>query len=176
LAKLGIASLAIDTRGHGESTLGWNGVRMDYRQFTDVQHQEAFNDAMAGMDWIRGRGLGAERIAVGGASFGANIALWLMNESPSLNCGVMLSAGSDYRGTNAVEFAKNLLVTQSVFLAASEEDKESFQGTKAAFDAAYCEKKVFMPYKGAGHGTDILKKDPGLNDKISDWVWNIFRG
>lgn len=176
LAKLGIASLSIDLRGHGESIKGWNEAIMDYRQFVDAQHQESITDAMAGIDWIKGRGMGSERIAVGGASFGANLALWLMNESPSLSCGVVLSAGANYRGTDAVGFAKNLLVSQSVFMAASDEDKESFLDTKKAFDAAYCEKKVFMPYKGAGHGTDILKKDPILNDKIADWVWNIFRG
>lgn len=176
LAKLGIASLAIDLRGHGESTQGWQGTRLDYRNFEDADHQTSISDVYYGLEWIKARGIGVERMAIGGASFGANLALRMLAEDPTLSCGVALSCGANYRGTNAVEYARGLMYGQSLFLVASEEDKESFDDTKKVFETAVCEKKVFLPYKGAGHGTDILSKDAGLNDKISDWVWNVFRG
>jgi len=176
LSKLGIASLAIDLRGHGDSVRGWQDAKLDYRDFSDEEHRESITDVVAGIDWIQKRGIGRDRIGLGGASFGANLALWMMSESPSLTCGVALSAGANYRGTNAIDYANQLLTSQSVFLAASEEDKESFADTKKTFEAAACAKKVFMSYKGAGHGTEILKFDPSLSDKIADWVWNVFRG
>lgn len=176
LAKLGIASLAIDLRGHGDSTRGWQDAKLDYRAFDDDQHQECISDVSAGIDWIRKRGIGRDRIGVGGASFGANLALWMLKDTPSIRCGVVLSPGADYHGTNAVEYAKELVFSQSLFAAASEEDKSSFADTKEIFDDAVCQKKLFVPYKGAGHGTDMLKYDSTLSDKAADWVWNVFRG
>jgi len=176
LAKVGIASLAIDLRGHGESVQGWQGARLDYRTFEDADHQASISDVFTGLEWIKARGIGADRLGVGGASFGANLALRMLVEDPGIICGVALSCGSNYRGTNATEYARGLMYGQSLFLAASEEDKESFGDTKAVFETAVCEKKVFLPYKGAGHGTDMLRRDAALNDKIADWVWNTFRG
>lgn len=176
LAKLGVASLAIDLRGHGDSTVGWEGAKLDYRSFDDAEHQAAVSDVYYGLEWIRARGIGMDRLAVGGASFGANLALRMMADNPSLTCGVALSCGHDYRGTDAISYARSLMYDQSLFLAASEEDKGSFADTKKVFETAVCAKKVFLPYKGGGHGTDLLRRDGGLNDKIADWVWNIFRG
>ncbi len=47
LAQRGIASLAIDFRGHGESQGGQAG----YVRFSDAEHQEKIRDVEAAVDW-----------------------------------------------------------------------------------------------------------------------------
>jgi len=176
LAKVGLASLAIDLRGHGESIQGVEGAKLDYRTFTDENHLSSLNDVNEALDWVRKRGLENERIAVCGASFGANLALHLLVQTPSLPCAVLLSPGADYRGLRALEDVQDATYAQSLYVAASEEDSSSFADSKRLFDEAPVEKKIFVPYKGAGHGTAMFNYDHTLPDKIAEWISTIMRG
>lgn len=175
-AKRGIASLAIDLRGHGESTKGYEGAVLDHREFTDAEHRLSLNDAYTAVDWVANRGLDISRIALGGASFGANLAIATMVSRPSTPCGILLSPGADFRGIRALEESQNLPEYQALYIAAAEQDEQSFKDCQKLFEIAPVEKKIFLPYKGPAHGTDLFKTDSKLPDKIADWLLDIMRG
>lgn len=169
LAKKGLASLAIDLRGHGESVNTSDGDVMDYRAFEDVDHQTSMLDVSAAVDWVRKRGIEMSRIALGGASIGANLAISELTEEPLMAGAVVLSPGSNYHGTNALEDVPLLLPDQTLIIVASEDDVDSFADCKKIYAEAPVDSKTFVPYKTAGHGTNMLKSDPALADKMAEW-------
>ena len=176
LAKRGIGSLAIDMRGHGESTETEDGDTVDYREFEDSDHQSSALDAAAAIDWIRTRRVDLDRIAVGGASFGANLAIQLLTDFPRMPGAMILSPGEDYHGLFAFDDAENLHLEQALFIVAAEDDQKSFADSKKLFADAPTERKQFVPYKNAGHGTAIFKIDPQLMEKAADWFAEIIKG
>ncbi len=176
LVKRGIASLAIDLRGHGESTATTDGDTIDFREFTDEDHQISMFDVREALSWLRTRGLERERIAVGGASFGANLALRLLTEEPRLPGAMLLSPGADYHGVKALEDAQNLGPYQALFIGASEDDSESFTCGSTLYADAPVENKTFVPYKTGGHGMRLFTSDPALIDKAADWFEKIIKG
>ena len=176
LSRKGLASLAIDLRGHGDSTTAADGQGLDYHTFTDEDHQSAILDVQEAVAWVRKRGIELNRIALGGASIGANLAIIELAEEPTLAGAVLLSPGADYHGTNALDEAEDLLPDQDLIIVSSEDDAESFPTSKKLYDLVSVDKKTFVPYKNAGHGTDMLKSDPALTEKIAGWLLDMVRG
>jgi len=170
LTKRGIASLAIDLRGHGESLEGSEGEILDYKRFTDEEHESYALDALAALDWLRGRDLTVDRVFIAGASIGANVALQLLAEEPRMPGAILFSAGRNYHGLQALVDAQDLLPHQALMLVAAQDDAQPFEDTKALYEEAPVEDKTFLPYKIAGHGTAILNADSGLGDKIAEWA------
>lgn len=85
--------LAIDLRGHGESTKQ-NGRLLDYRRFDDTEHQTSLEDIEAASHCRR--------------SIGANLAFWYQNENREIIKTVLLSAGFDYRGIETKPLTEKL--------------------------------------------------------------------
>jgi len=175
LAKRNIASLAIDLRGHGESTQDANGVRIDFSEFEDDEHQSSQYDVVGAIDWMRSRNLELPRLAVGGASFGADLALAGLVENPRLAGGFLLSPGP-YHGLDPLAFSRNLLPDQALYIVSSEDDAESFSSSKQLYDDAPVTDKTFVPYKSGGHGTNLFATDKTLLSKVADWTAKIVRG
>ena len=169
LAKKNIASLAIDLRGHGESTESPEG-RLDYRNFTDEEHQLYTMDTQGALDWVRTKGISMDRIFLIGASMGANVSIEVLTEEPRLAGAILFSAGKNYRGLEALSDIRNISPDQALLLIAAEDDGEPYVDTKQLFEIAPVDDKVFLPYKVAGHGTAILNADSSLADKIAVWV------
>lgn len=169
LAKKNIASLAIDLRGHGESTESPEG-RLDYQKFTDEEHQLYTMDTQGALDWMKTKGISSDRIFLIGASIGANVAVEVLTEEPRLAGAVLFSAGKNYRGLEALSDIRNISPDQALLLIAAEDDGEPYVDTKQLFEIAPVDDKVFLPYKVAGHGTAILNADSSLADKIAVWV------
>ena len=176
LAKRSIASLAIDLRGHGESVDTTEGAKLDYKEFTDEDHQASMFEAVGAVRWVAGRGQDLERIAVGGASIGANLALDMLGEEPKLCGAALFSPGNDYHGLNALQSVQNILPHQALFIVSSEDDNQSFADSKKLFDGAPTANKIFLPYKNAGHGTKIFDSERGLVAKTADWFADTIRG
>lgn len=177
LAKRGLASLAIDLRGHGESLDGPGGFKIDYQRFTDGEHQSSLFDALAAVEWIKSRGHEIGRIAVVGASIGANLAVQLLREEPQLKGAGLLSAGKNYRGLNAVADVVEILPEQSLWITASEtDDPDSFKDSQDILAAASSAQKEFVPAKDAGHGTKILENQPALAESLADWLKQLIQG
>jgi len=177
LAEKGIASLAIDLRGHGESTHGPGDSRLDYKSFKIEEHQSSLNDVTEAFAWIRRRGLESERIVACGASIGANLGLQLLGEEPQCAGAALLSPGKDYHGLLALEDVLRILNTQAIWTCASEtDDQDSFECAKELIDTAPSENKIFVPVQNAGHGTAILEKRPDVADQLVNWLFNVIQG
>src|SRR5687768_1995494 len=93
LTALGYASLAIDFRGHGESMTSASGGALVYQEFNDGQHQRKILDVKASVLWLKARGCDVSRLALVGASIGANLAIRYASENPGLPAVVALSPG-----------------------------------------------------------------------------------
>jgi alpha-beta hydrolase superfamily lysophospholipase len=170
LATRGLSSLAIDLRGHGDSTVGPGGARVDFKNFSDEEHQSSLMDVIAAYDWLTRRGYTPSQIAVGGASIGANLAVQMLVEEPRLAAGILLSPGR-YRGMDASADATSILPNQALWVAASEgDDKEAFEVSKQVVTNATSERKMFVPLKNAGHGLAILASQVKMPDQIADWL------
>ncbi|MCR4278679.1 MAG: alpha/beta hydrolase [bacterium] len=177
LAEKGIASLAIDLRGHGESDHGQADSRLDYKTFSIEEHQSSLNDVTDAFAWIRRRGLEPARIVVCGASIGANFALQLLGEEPQCAGAALLSPGKDYHGLMALEDVQRLLNTQALWACGSEtDDQVSFETAKELIAETPSEEKVFVPVQNAGHGTTIFEKMPEIEYQLADWVLHVIQG
>ncbi len=170
LSKRGIATLAIDLRGHGESTNGPDGSVLNFTAFADADHQSSIHDVIGAVRWLRDKGLSTDRIFVVGASIGANLAIQMLTEEPRMPGAVLLSAGKQYRGIDAFEDAQNLLPAQALYIVAAEDDAEAFKDSQQLYAEAPVNEKSFQQYKVAGHGTAIMNADSTLADKIADWM------
>ncbi len=170
LAKHNVASLAIDMRGHGESNTLTSGEKIDYKTFTDEQHQRYVTDAAAAMDWLTGKKYPKNQIIMVGASIGANIALSMLQQEPALAGAVMLSPG-DYRGIDALEQADYVKPHHAIWAAGSDsDDTESYEAAKSLINVAVAERKSFVPYKNAGHGVHMFESDPKLMESLAQWI------
>jgi alpha-beta hydrolase superfamily lysophospholipase len=159
LAAKGVGTLAVDLRGHVDSKSGPNGTR-DYADFDATgEWPRATGDLDAAAAWLKARGVPEEKIALGGASIGANLASNAAAARPKTPFLLLLSAGPDYRGVK-------LLKPETKTLAgASPGDVYAYQTLKPL--AAVPGVETFEA--PAGHGVQMFT-DPATLDKIVDWV------
>lgn len=159
LAAKGVGTLALDLRGHAESKRGPQGPR-DASDF-DVSGEwpRAVRDLHAAADWLEARGVAEERIALGGASIGANLASLAAASRPKTPFLLLLSAGPDYRG---VELRGPRTRTLA---GASPGDPYSDQVLKPL--AAVPGVETFEA--PSGHGVQMFA-DPATLDKVVDWI------
>lgn len=159
--------LAIDLRGHGESS----GGPSEYQNFSDEEHQKSILDLVAGAEFLRGKGV--ENLSLVGASIGANLVLQFIAEHSEVKNGVLLSPGLNYRGIEAMLLMAKLQPGQRVLLVGSENDPQSKSAVLHTLSSNAAEgvaSRVIL-YKHAGHGTDMLgKESPDLAEEILNWL------
>jgi len=159
LAAKGVGTLAVDLRGHVDSKLGPNGPR-DYADFDATgEWPRAAGDLDAAVDWLKARGVAENRIALGGASIGANLASAAAASRPRTPFLLLLSAGPDYRGVKLRKPETRTLA------GASPGDLYAYQTLKPL--AAVPGVETFEA--PSGHGVQMFT-DPATLDKIVDWV------
>lgn len=165
--KNNTASLAIDLRGHGQSTGGPDG----YLKYTDADHQKSILDLDAAVNFLKNKGARAENIVIVGASIGANLALQYITQHPEIKRAVLLSPGFNYRGIETQPLAKKLQSGQAIWLVAAEDDQRSGGNAGEIAKALYqlvpenVERRGTV-FKKGGHGTEIFKAVPELMEKV----------
>ncbi len=177
LAQRGIASLAIDLRGHGESVSTLEGAVLDYRKFNDDETKSTINDVHGAYAWIKGRGIDADRIAVAGASIGANLALKFLSDEPQVPAAILLSPGLHSHGIEPMDFMDYVSPHQSVWIVASRgDDDESVSDSAEIMEGLFSSDKDFTKLEGAGHGTKMLEADGELMGRMADWLRDKIQG
>lgn len=175
LAKSGIASLAIDLRGHGESVKVDEGGNLDFNNFTDEQHQQSVTDVLAAVDWLLAKKYMPDRLMLVGASIGASLALSAIQDLPNIHGLILLSPGN-YRGMNAEDDAMYVKAHQALWAAGSDgDDTESFEVARKIVETATASRKMFIPYKNAGHGIQLFTSDPKLMESLAAWMKESFQ-
>lgn len=170
LAADGFATLAIDLRGHGESTAGPAGVVLDRNAFSDEQHKEKMRDVEASVRWLMEKGTVPTKIALVGASIGANLAIAYAGAHEETPAVVALSPGLEYHGVRTEEAARAMPRAQKLLMAASNEDTYAFDSARTL--AQLNENAELQEHAGAGHGTALLENVPGFLDYVVFWIEN----
>jgi alpha-beta hydrolase superfamily lysophospholipase len=171
LAKRGLASLAFDLRGHGESTRTASGQMIDYRKFTDDESVSSMEDIRAAYEWTVKRGIERDRIGVAGASFGANIALRYLAENPQIPAALLLSPGLAYHGIGVEEVLDLVNPHQAVQMIASKgDDDESVKAADMILKKLAVEIKGVRTLSDAGHGLRMFEGDAALMGESADWL------
>ncbi|MFH1188503.1 MAG: alpha/beta fold hydrolase [bacterium] len=175
LQEKGIAGLAIDLRGHGESDGGPEG----YHSFDDKEHQASINDIDAAVAYCKLQGVRERNIILIGASIGANLVLQYITEHSELRIAILLSAGLNYRGVAVMPIIQKLNTDQRICLVSSEDDtvqsemEKNADENRAIFAAIPegIEKKLVI-YEQGGHGTHMFetKEQPRLVEVVEQFV------
>lgn len=166
LFERGYASLAIDMRGHGESTMGG---ALDYKQFNEQQQQAKRLDVEAALEWAHAQGFDDAHIILMGASIGANLSIRALAEHANLPLAIALSPGLNYRGVTTDDAIKQIRPTQKVVLVASDDDD------RPSWDSVHelhrlNPSTVLIERHGLGHGTDMTDRDPSLVQEIMGYL------
>lgn len=160
LNKANFATLAIDLRGHGEST-AQGSKKLDYKNFSDAEHQASKLDIDTAMNFLKSKGFEEEKIFFVGASIGANLALDAMYRYIGTLRGVLLSPGLDYRGVKTELAIKGLANTQKVWIIAAEGDAYSADSTRTLKNINPDVAEITI-FSGAEHGTNLFKTESEL--------------
>jgi alpha-beta hydrolase superfamily lysophospholipase len=157
LGNRGIATLAIDLRGHGASKTWKGGATHDLcKEIDDDAAQPLYagmvDDVAAAVTYARAS-LGAPKVAIVGSSIGANSALVVAARDPQVAAVVALSPGLDYRGIKP-EPSK---IAAPHELLAADDDKRSAEAVRAFGGRV-------LP--DGGHGNAMLAKHPEELDRL----------
>ena len=168
LHEKGFAVLAIDLRGHGSST-DKNGSKLDYREFKDEEHRGSMKDIAAAKEFLKGRGVDISRMAIAGASIGANLALWQASIDKNVLLLILLSPGLNYRGIEAAKLAPGY--PGPVYILASEGDTNAAKSSRELFGIFQGDKELEV-IEGNSHGTNMFISEPHLVSKMVGWATN----
>lgn len=163
----GLATLAVDLRGHGANIPeGTTAPALD-----DATYALMVQDVAAGVAYLRAQGV--KEVSIVGASIGANLGLRVAAQDPEVRTVVMLSPGMNYKGV-LVSDALDTYGTRPLLVVASTEDNYAFKSAQA-IDAAAKGPHHLQTYTGAGHGTKMLNKVPDLEGLIVSWLLGTWR-
>lgn len=167
----GFEVLAIDLRGHGESSGGPEG----YKSFSDEQHQASVYDIGGAIQFLEDRGVGLDNIAIVGASIGANLALQFVSQYPDIKTAALLSPGLNYRGVETEKYAKLIKPDQNIYLAAGgQNDSYSTETIFKLHKTIKSKNKEIKTFQNAGHGTTMFTEEPFLMDELVLWISKFF--
>ncbi len=150
----GMAALAVDLRGHGESggTEDWENSPGDVRTAWD------FMVAQDDVDF--------ERSAMVGASIGANLALIVGANNPDVAAVIALSPGLDYHNLKPAGLLGNF-GERPVLIVASQDDAYAYQSAQQMAPALAAGESFY--YTNAGHGTAMFA-NPDLEQRLIAWL------
>jgi dienelactone hydrolase len=161
LASEGIGALAIDLRGHGESSGGAEGGEA-------ADYAALVRDVAAARRYLASRSdVQQSRVGIAGASLGANLAVLAASADPSVASLALLSASLDYRGLR-IEAAMKKYGGRPALLVASDEDPYALRSAKD-LQKAGGGKRELLVLNHAGHGTVMLSHDDDLARTLVDW-------
>ncbi|RME86424.1 MAG: alpha/beta fold hydrolase, partial [Caldilineae bacterium] len=158
LQAQGYGVLAIDLRGHGQS-----GGERDYTRM--------IRDAKIGVTYLRAREeIDDGRLVIMGASIGANIALNYAARDPAIAAAVLLSPGLDYHGVTTEEAVQEY-GDRPLLIVASEEDAYAAESARRLATLAPSVELIML--QGQGHGTGMLGRENGLEERLFGWLAEV---
>jgi dienelactone hydrolase len=153
----GFVALALDLRGHGESS----GARPEASTLGPM-----LQDVQAALAFLQRQGTVAPgRVGIAGASAGANLAAMAAGGDRSVRSLALLSATTDYRGLKT-EPSLRRFDGAVLFLAGS---NDSYAMRSARVLAGSSSLRYVETFEGAGHGTVMLLRRPELVERLLNW-------
>lgn len=168
--QAGMLVVAIDLRGHGDST-GGEGKPLHYSRLSEAELLNSLLDLETATKFVRDNGAHPENLALMGEGLGANLALRYTLQSPDIQAVVMISPGLEYNGVETEDAIRRLKDCPAL-LVASEGDAYSALSAAALKQAA----PVFAELRtwpGSSHGADIFATHAESMQYILHWLGNI---
>ncbi|MDQ3033757.1 MAG: alpha/beta fold hydrolase [Myxococcota bacterium] len=164
-----VATLAIDLRGHGESTSGPAGATLSWRELDNAQWALTTEDVLAARDFVRSgeSGLTPSRVGIVGSSIGSSAAIAAAARSgEDVHAIAALSPGRAYRGFDAITPATQL--GERPFLAiVGQEETDSVETARAMARITGGEAVVV---DGSAHGLALLRGSPELLGRLETFL------
>jgi alpha-beta hydrolase superfamily lysophospholipase len=158
LHQAGFVVLALDLRGHGDSSGSLTA---------GADLSPMLQDVVAALGWLKHRPeVATARIGIAGASVGASLAIQAAAADPSIRSVALLSPGIEYRGLRS-DAAMRKYGDRPVLLIASKNDPYALRSSKALAEEA--PRTQLETLDDAGHGTVMLTKSDGLVGRLVDW-------
>ena len=155
LSSEGIAVLALDLRGHGES------------QGSAQDHNAMVQDVRAARRFAASRPeVTPAKIGLAGASFGATLAALVAAEDASVTAVVLLSPTLEYRGMR-IDGALRKYGARPLLLVASDDDGYAMRTVKELQKAGAGRETIVL--NRAGNGTSMLAADADLGRRVVEW-------
>ncbi|MEM8885462.1 MAG: alpha/beta fold hydrolase [Planctomycetota bacterium] len=163
----GMNLLALDLRGHGEST---PGLAPGVQKRDPALFQAMHLDVRAAIDWcVRVKKCDPTRIALIGASVGCSVAVDAARRYPGdVRAVVLLTPGANYLGVNTLEHLKEWRGTRSLTFVSTEE-KATSQPVMDALDRFDGANYMVVPGKRI-HGTRMLGKVNQIEELIANFL------
>lgn len=168
LEQAGFAILAIDLRGHGQSTKPEDRqLEQKVRDRDEKLFRNMHQDVFGAYRWLQQRPeVDLSRLAVVGASVGCSVALDYAGRDKSVDVLVLLTPGENYLGLNSLKHVKQY-GDRSVLMLSSEEDRAKGTDSLAQL-ASRAEVKTFS--QTDIHGTRMFGKVAGADQTISAFL------
>jgi len=161
LAGAGIGALALDLRGHGDSS-GGGGTE------GSADHSVLIRDIEAARRYLSTRSdAQPSRIGLAGASMGANLVALQAAADAGVASLALLSPSLDYRGLR-IEAAVRKYGSRPILLVVSDEDAYA-RRSAADLKKAGGGIRELLTLSGAGHGTTMLGRAPELTPALVAW-------
>ncbi len=172
LARQGQGIFIYDARGHGQSTKTIAGSALNYKDWTTAGAGSPW-DSMAGdlegaLKTLRKRfQLSEKRLAVGGASLGANVALVYAGQHPKVPAVVLLSPGMNYAEVHTQGPIRTY--PGPLFMAASSGDLYAYSSVRQLSEWCQEARCRVVEGSGAAHGVQMFQ-DEEFTKKLLDWM------
>jgi pimeloyl-ACP methyl ester carboxylesterase len=172
LVKHGNGVFIYDARGHGESSHLITGEATTYQDWQNAGPGSPWDampsDLASAVQVLQKRfGLSEKKIAVGGASLGANVALVYACNHPRVPALVLLSPGMEYAGIQSAATYK-VYSGRPVFIAASPGDLYAYSSVRQLTDLASSLAQVVANGR-SGHGVQMFQ-DEEFTKKLLEWM------
>lgn len=154
ISRSGLSTINVDLRGHG----GSGGSADPVASLQDVQ---------AAISWLRAKGVA--QVSCVGAELGANLCAQAAAADPELVGLAMLSPRIDHGGVKSLGSVKTY-GARPALVVASTEDAEGVRCAGIIVERIAPESASFIQLSDAGIGTRMLARDPGLENRLVEWL------
>ncbi len=154
ISRSGLSTINVDLRGHGSS----GGSADPTVSLQDVQ---------AAISWLRAKGVA--QVSCVGAELGANLCAQAAAADPELVGLAMLSPRIDHGGVKSLGSVKTYGARPSLVVA-SAEDAEGVRCAGIIVERIAPDSAAFIQLTDAGVGTRMLARDPGLENRLVEWL------
>jgi len=168
LSTAGYAVLALDQRGHGESV--WQGKQKKvFSKFTNSEFAKMVTDLDAVLAALpKQKKVDVTRVAIYGASIGANVALVYASAHPEVKAVALLSPGMDYKGITISDAAVSY-DNRAALIVAAEKDGYSALSARKLADKMGAPAALKI-YEGKEHGTRLFSEQKDFGQFLFDWT------
>ncbi|MBF0541195.1 MAG: alpha/beta fold hydrolase [Nitrospirae bacterium] len=172
LTEIGVTTLAIDMRGHGESKTAPDGKDITDRVTNrdPVLFNQMHMDAEAAINYlIQKAGIDPKHIGIIGASVGCSVAIQtVITKTVNIKAVAVMTPGKDYLGVPTIVHIQTWSKTPILILTSKEEAENGSNLIYNYLKDNGAEIKIFDEKNI--HGTYMFGKVKGVEKLIADWM------